>query len=124
MQYFNFRRLIEKYISDFTVITYGESVLNDRGKWEKGERKEITLKGAIIGRGENAIFRSEGKLTEKDKRLFMLQPIDKALLTSKVIYEKEVYSIMSSSHNAKFTGVYAYTMKYVSAFDEKDGDGE
>ena len=124
MQYFNFRRLIEKYISDFKVITFGESVLDDSGRWVKGERKEITLKGAIIGRGENAIFRSEGKINEKDKRLFMLQPIDKALLNSKVVYENEEFSILSSSNNAKFTGVYAYTMKYVSAFDEKDGGNE
>lgn len=122
MQYFDFTQLVEDYSSDFTVITYGESGIDDRGYRVKGEKKEISLRGAIISRGENVIFRSDGKLTAKDKRLFMLTPIDNALLNSKVVYENEVYDIQSSTDNSKFTGVWAYVLKYVSAF--KGGDGE
>ena len=77
-----------------------------------------------MSRGENVVFRSDGNLTAKDKRLFMLTPIDKALLNSKVVYENEVFSIQGSTDNSKFTGVYPYILKYVSAFNEKGGGGE
>ena len=124
MQKFNFTRLVEKYSSDFTVITYSESEdkYDDRGYRVKGDEKETTLKGAILSRGESVIFRSDGKLTAKDKRLFMLTPIDNALLNAKVVYDNDIYEIQSSTDNSKFTGVWAYVMKYVSAF--KGGDGK
>ena len=124
MQHFNFRRLIEKYSSEFTVITYGKSETKDNGDIVKPEPKKTTLYGAILSRGESVVFRSDGNLTAKDKRLFMLTEIDKALLNSKVVYEGEVFKIQGSTDNSKFTGVWAYVMKYVSAFNEKDGDGE
>ena len=123
MQRFNFARLVRKYSSEFAVVILGKSELNDSGDWVKSsEPTKITLFGAIIGRGENAIFRSDGKLNEKDKRLFMLEPIDNALLDKKVVYENDTYNIQSSTENAKFTGVWSYVLKYVSAF--KGGDGE
>ena len=122
MRYFNFTRLVKKYSSEFTAIIPSEKELNDSGDWEKGEPKEFVLTGAIIGRGERAVFRSEGTLTEKDKRLFMLEPIDKSLLGAQVVYEGDVFRIQSSSDNSKFTGVWAYLLKYVSAF--KGGDSE
>ena len=122
MQYFKFAQLVKKYSSEFTVITSGEGGIDDRGYRIKGEKKEISLFGAVIGRGENTIFSSDCKITEKDKRLFMLEKIDNALLNAKVVYENEVFTIQSSTENAKFTGVWAYVLKFVSAF--KDGDGE
>lgn len=124
MQEFDFSGLIDQYSSEFKVITYVEGEIDDRGYISGGTKKEITLNGAIISRGENTVFRSDGTLTAKDKRLFMLTPIDKALLNSKIVYENEVYDIQSSTDNSKFTGVWAYILKFVSAFnDEKDGDG-
>ena len=123
MQEFNFARLVKKYSSDFTVVTYldnKEKEYDDRGYRVKGEEKRTTLNGAIISRGESVIFRSDGNLTEKDKRLFMLTPIDDALLNAKVVYENEIYNIQRSTDNSNFTGVWAYLMKYVSAF--KGGD--
>ena len=122
MQHFNFSRLVNKYSSEFTVIIPTKSKLDNKGDFIKGETQKKTLYGAIIGRGEKSVFRSEGKLTEKDKRLFMLEEIEKSLLGTEVVYENEVFKILSSSDNAKFTGVWAYTLKYVSAF--KDGEGE
>ena len=124
MQYFDFTQLIEDYSSEFTLITYAKSELKDNGDVVKGESEAITLNGAIISRGESVIFRSDGKLTAKDKRLFMLAPIDKALLNSQVVYENEVFTIQGSTDNSKFTGVWAYVMKYVSAFNQKGGDGK
>ena len=124
MQNFNFTRLVNKYGSEFTVIIPAKKTLQDSGDWVKGEPQEKTLFGAIIGKGEKSVFRSNGTLTEKDKRLFMLEPIDKALLNTKVVYEDELFSIQGSTDNSKFTGVWAYILKYVSAFTKEDGDGE
>lgn len=118
MQYFNFERLIKKYSSEFTAITFTEAKLNDLGDYEKGEKIEIALQGAIISFSENKIHRSEGNITNNDKRLFTTEPIDKALHGAKVIYEENVYSIEVSTSNAKFTGVYSYLLKWTSAFKE------
>lgn len=124
MAYFDFRRLIKKYSSEFTVIIPEENQLNDSGYWVGGEPTEKTLYGAVIGRGESTVIRSDGLLTAKDKRLFMLEPIEKALIGSKVIYDNEIFTIDNSTDNSKFTNVWAYTLKYVSAFNQKDGEGE
>lgn len=119
MQYFNFSRLIKKYSSSFTAITLSTGDYNDAGDFIKGEQSEIVLQGAIIAHRESKVHRSEGKLTTQDRRLFTLEPIDKALQGSKVVYEGNVYSISDESENAKFTGVYAYTLKWISAFKEE-----
>ena len=118
MQYFNFSRLINKYKSEFTAITLSEGYFNDAGDFIKGDKSEITLQGAVIAFRESKVHRSEGTLTAQDRRLFTLSPIEKALHGSKVIYKGNVYSIEDSSDNSNFTGVYAYTLKYVSAFKE------
>ena len=115
---FNFSRLINKYKSEFKTITLASGYYNDAGDWVKGEESEITLTGAVISFTENKIYRSDGTLTTNDKRLFMLSPIDNALKGSKVIYEGNVYNIQDSRDNARFTGVWAYTLKFVSAFNE------
>ena len=119
MQYFNFSRLINKYKSEFTAITQTDGAWNARGVWESGS-KEVTMTGAIISQSENKIFRSEGTLTEKDKQLYMLKPIDE-LIGSKVIYKGNTYELTACVDNAEFTGVYAYTLKYISAFNEEGG---
>lgn len=122
MQFFNFSRLVNKYKSEIKAITFSESTLNDNGDWVKGEKTEITLQGAVISHRESKIMRSEGSLSTKDKRLFTLEPINKALQGSKVIFEGNVYGIEENTDNAKFTGVYAYTLKWVSAFKEDSGE--
>ena len=118
MQYLNFRRLVEKYSSKFTAIILTAGYYNDNGDFCEGETELIPLIGAIIGHKDIKIFRSEGALTEKDKRLFMLKPIDNKLHGAKIVYEKDAYTLTDCSENAKFTGVYAYTLKYVSAFKD------
>ena len=42
MQYFNFSRLINKYMTDFTAITFSEGYYNDSGDFVKGEKTETT----------------------------------------------------------------------------------
>lgn len=48
----------------------------------------------------------------------MLKPLEQALKGAKVVYNGKVYSIEDCGENAEFTGVYAYTLKYCSAFKE------
>lgn len=122
MQYFNFSRLVNKYSSEFTAITLSTGYYDDSGDWVNGDVIKNNLRGAIIGQRESKIFRSEGALTEKDKRLFTLAPIDDKLHGAKVIYDGNIYSITDCAENAKFTGVYAYTLKYISAFKETTSD--
>lgn len=121
MQYFNFRRLIEKYKSEFKAITLSDGYYNDMGDFVKSESEEKVIYGAVISHKESKIFRSDGTLTAKDRRLFMLEPLDTKLHGLKAIFENGVYRIEDCTENAKFTGVYAYTLKYQSAFKDKEG---
>ena len=119
MVYFDFRRLINKYISTFEAVLLTGGYFDDVGEWVEADKETITMYGAVISYRESKVYRSEGTLTAKDKRLFMLMPLDDKLHGAKVVYEGDVYSVEDATDNAKFTGVWAYTMKYVSAFKEK-----
>lgn len=119
MRYFNFTRLVNKYSSKFTAITLKAGYYDDSGDWKDAETGEITLQGAIIKHHDSKIYKSNGMLTAHDRRLFTLEQIDKSLQGSQVVYEDNVYSIQDELENAKFTGVYSYTLKYVSAFKKK-----
>lgn len=121
-QYFNFTRLINKYKSAFTAITLTCGYYNDAGDWVAEDQEKIDLEGAIISFKESKVYRSEGAYTTNDKRLFMLKPIDDKLNGAKVAYEGKVYSVEDNTENAKFTGVYAYTLKFCSAFKGKEHD--
>ena len=117
MQYFNFSRLIKKYMCDFTAITLSKGYYNDAGDWIC-DTILTPLTGAIISQTESKILNSDGALTEKDKQLFMLEPVDDKLHGAKVVHEGNAYDLTNCLENAKFTGVYAYTLKYVSAFKD------
>lgn len=121
MAYFNFLRLIKKYSSEFKLIIYKDSCYDDTGEYIKNEKVEYELNGAIIGFKESKIFRSEGTLTSKDKRLFTFMPLCESLLDTNVIYKGNKYYIESATENALFTDVYTYNLKFISSFDE-DGD--
>lgn len=115
-QYFDFSGLIADYSTTFTVITRTNSGYNDAGVWQGGQtRTEYT--GAIIAFKESKVFRSEGAITAKDKRLFMQQALPQALIGAEVVYKGQKYKIESELENAEFTGVWSYLLKWVSAFD-------
>lgn len=116
-QNFNFTRLIEKYSVDFVAeIPSDNGYYDDMGEYVKGEAKKVELRGAIISHKLSKIFRSEGTLTGQDRALYMLKPLEKSLQGAKVIHEGKIYSIGDLHENSTFTGVWAYTLKYVSAF--------
>ena len=118
MAYFNFQRLIKKYSDDFIAVTPAETYIDNMGEVKKGTPKRYELRGAIISHQESKIFRSEGTLSSQDRALYMLEPLENALHLAKIIHKGKVYSVGDSLDNSGFTGVWAYTLKYVSAFKE------
>jgi len=122
-QYFNFESLIKKYSTEFTAIVPSEGGYNDSGDYVAGEEKKIKLVGAIISHRLSKIFRSEGTITEQDRALYMLEPLENSLKGAKVIHGGNLYRVGDLLENSEFTGVYSYTLKYVSAFD-KAGDSD
>ena len=119
MPYFNFSSLINRYSVDFKAICESKGSYDDNGEYVNGEKTEHTLHGAIIAYSENQIYRSEGKLTVQDKLLIMQKPIDEALHGAEVIYKDKRFKIGSELENSEFTGVYQYTLKYVSVLGKE-----
>ena len=113
--YFDFMRLINKYSCTFKVISKSKGSYDDIGNFVADE-SEIELTGAIISIDDNKIYKSSGTLTDKDKYLFVFEPLD--LIGSTIIYKNKKYSVESQNENAEFTGIYQFTLKYVSAFDK------
>lgn len=122
MQYFNFHRLINKYKGKLTAITLSDGYYNESGDWVNGAKEETTIQGAIISFKESKVHRSEGTLTANDKRFFTEQPIGDNLYGVKAICNGKIYSIEDCTENANFTGIYAYTLKYISAFGDRPDD--
>ena len=116
-QYFDFSPLIKDYENPVTVLTFTKAGYDERGIWCEGQETKTELKGAVIGFRESKVFRSEGAITSKDKRLFMLQRLPQALLGAKLLYNNQEYLIESELENAEFTGVYSYFLRWVRAFD-------
>ena len=118
MPYFNFTNLIKKYSKGFIAELPSEAYYDNNGDLVKGTPIRYELHGAIISHRESKIFRSEGTLTGQDRALYMLEPLSNALQLAKIIYDGKVFSVGDSLINSEFTGVWAYTLKYVSAFKE------
>lgn len=116
-QYFDFTGLITDYSNSFTVVVPGSEGYDEKGDWKAESAKRETLMGAIIAFKESKVFRSEGKITSKDKRLFMQEALPKALIGAEIEYKDQKFMIESELENAEFTGVYSYLLRWVSAFD-------
>lgn len=117
MPYFHFERLINKYSREFTATYRNDGYYDDRGEYVDVNPISVKLTGAILNFTESKIYRAEGTLTTRDKRLFMLKALDTRLIGATVVDDEQVYRIEEVKENAVFTGVYAYTLKWVSAFD-------
>jgi len=116
-QYFDFSSLVFDFSNTFEVVTRTNAGYNDAGDWTEGQETRTEYTGAIIAFKESKVFRSEGAITAKDKRLFMLEALPQALVGASVEYKGNKYTIESEHENAEFTGVYAYFLRWVSAFD-------
>lgn len=123
MAEFDFSYLIEKYSSDFVVVIPSDGDYDDMGRWVEGSTTQKTLRGAIISHQQSKIFKAGGTITEQDKALYMLEPLENSLQGAEITHDGKRYSIGSMLENAKFTGVWAYNLRYVSAFDKEGENG-
>ncbi len=116
MAYFDFKRLITKYGKTFTVVIPGEGAYFG-GVWQEGEPARLEKFGAIMSLTENKLYQLGGTLTAQDRHLYMLEPIDAPLEGTRIEFEDNVYRIGENraKGNEKFTGVWSYTLKWVSS---------
>lgn len=113
--YFDFYELINKYSTSFKALIASENSYDDTGEYSCiKEERELT--GAIIGISDSKLYRSAGTLTDKDKYLFMFEPLP--LNDTEIIHKNNRYKVEEQVENSEFTGVYQYTLKYVSAFNK------
>lgn len=115
--YFDFYDLIGKYSMPFTLVEEGKGYYDDKGNYVKGEAVKTELTGAVMNIRDSKLYRSEGTLTSADKELYCFDKIEN-IVNAYVIWKDNKYKVEATEENAEFTGVYRYTLKYVSAFNE------
>ena len=120
MKLYNFTRLIQKYSTRFYFLTQTKGHY-ESGKWVEGEPIMQEATGAIVPMSESRIRQSGGVYTSKDRQLYMLQPIPKALQGTKVCYQDCVYSVEAETDYRDYADVAVYTLKWVSLFDKEAG---
>ena len=120
MQYFHFERLIQKYSRSITVHVPADGEYKD-GRYESGKSKETKIVAAILSHAKNKQFQPGGSIETQDRILYTLQPIDKALIGAEISFEGNTYQISADRQtgNECFTGVYAYVLRWVSAFNDR-----
>ena len=119
---FDFYDLINDNSTDFIAEIPSEGYYDEAGDWVTGEPVRYKLRGAIVSRKESKIFQSGGAITGQDRALYMLEPLVDALQLAKIYHAGRMYSIGEQLINGEITGVYAYILKFVSAFKDKPAD--
>lgn len=121
MRYYNFDALIDKYSVDFELLPEERTSYDDAGDLVVETGDPVKKRGAIIGLGENKLYRADGVLTAKDKNLYTKESLGD-ISGARVVYDGNIYSVLeeASEGNAPFTGAFCYILKFISAFG---GDG-
>ena len=114
--YFDFYDLIGKYSTSFTLVQEEKGQYDEKGDYVKGETVKTELTGAVMNIRDSKLYRSEGTLTSADKELYCFDKIEN-IVNAYVIWKDNKYKVETTEENAEFTGVYRYTLKYVSAFN-------
>ena len=119
MKYFDFDSLIDKYSVSFSVISSEPGDYDDLGEYHPGTNVTAEKQGAIIAISDTKIYRSDGMLTAKDRELFMKESLGSGYDKAHIAYDGNKYKVESMPNdNHEFTGVWAYILKWVSAFDD------
>lgn len=118
--YFDFFDLIDKYSTEFTLVKEAQGYYDDTGSYIRGEVTRQELTGAIMDIRDSKLYRSEGTLTSADKELYCFNEIGD-IVNAHILWKGNRYKVEQTEENAKFTDVYRYTLKYVSAFKEDEG---
>ena len=113
---YNFARLIKKYSVNFVLVIPGEGKYIG-GKYTEGEAEEMSMSGAIIPMSESKVYQSGGTYTSKDRQLYLLKPMEKALKGGKVKYDGNIYSIETETDYKDYCDAAVYNLKWVSSFD-------
>lgn len=116
MAIYNFKRLIDKYSVNFTLVTTSAGSY-DGGKYVDGSETETPLSGAIVSTSSGKIYQSGGALTTKDKQLYMKTKIEQSLTNAKVRYGNNEYKIEQDMDYGDYADAYVYTLKWVSLID-------
>lgn len=116
MKLYNFTRLIKKYSVPFHFLVKTKGHY-ESGKWIEGAETKRESFGAIIPLPESKIYQSGGTYTTKDRQLFLTTPLDKALVGTQVVYNKNLYNVEQETDYNAYADVVVYTLKWVSAFD-------
>ena len=119
MRYFNFGRLVQKYSRPFVCKIKETGYYDDLGEWYAPPPKRYEAEGAVMSISSSKLYHSDGAYAAKDKSLYMLSPIDSALLNAEIIFNNNVYRVESDTgcDEAEYTGVYSYVLKWVSVFE-------
>ena len=111
MAYYDFKRLISKYSSSFTLKIPSEGSYVGGQYQVAYSEKELT--GAIVSLSMRKVYQSGGYLTSQDRHLYIETPIESALSGAIVVFDGNEYSIEEDSENGneRFTGVYSYVLR-------------
>lgn len=107
---YNFTRLINKYKCDYTLLYHAEGKY-EGGLYKDGETITEIKTGAIVPISSKKIYQSGGTYSAKDKQLYSLTRIPKALLGAKVLYQGNTYSIEEDADYSEFADVFIYVLR-------------
>ena len=113
MKLYNFKRLINKYSVDFTLIQAGKGEFV-AGKWEQAESESIPMRGAIVPMGEHKVYSSGGTYSNQDRVLYLTTPIKSPLSGLKIIHNGNTYTVEEGRDFESYADVSVYTLKWVS----------
>ena len=114
---YNFHRLIQKYSCTFTV-SYHNNGSYEGGIYKPGDTVTESVSGAVVPVSAKKAYQSGGSYTEKDKELYVLSQLPRALLGGRAIYRGEEYSIEEESDYSEYCDAFVYVMKRVDADDK------
>lgn len=117
MSLYRFKRLIEKYSNTFTVQKVSEGFYDDEtGEYVPGTTEDLVLEGMIAPMKASQIYNSGGRLTEADRVLYVLEPME---YKTEIQYKGMTYSVETAEDYSDFADFHYYILKAVSAFNAK-----
>lgn len=114
---YDFTDLIERHSNPFElVVKSGGSYVG--GVWKNASESVSERSGAIIPLGDRKLYQSGGTYTTKDRRLYMITPIENPLEYSQVRYKGNVYNIEEDKDFSDYSEAYVYVLKWVSSLSD------
>ena len=112
MKLYNFKRLIRKYSVTFCLHRKQGGFV--AGKWEDGGEIVTDMRGAIVPMSDRKIYDSGGTYTEKDRELFLSNPLPEPLSALKVVFKDNAYSVENGRNFEDYADAAVYDLKWQS----------